>query len=158
MLVSRWLRGILNSTLLDVTPKMHVHIWDFDYQHCMAFVVHRIAGIQFISKQYNPVGGMSQGELGASHNQKFSDSLGGLWDIGVGTDKVYEINKYDIYSRGWYLPVSKRITKALNKRRKYRENITRELDMIKQHMQCGSCTTGRGGITRVDSDEIGGRR
>ena len=54
------------------------------------------------------------------------------------------------------MPVSKRITKALKKRRKCRENITKELDMIKQHMQCGSYTTGRGGTTQVECNEIGG--
>ena len=54
------------------------------------------------------------------------------------------------------MPVSKRITKALKKRRKHRENITRELSMIKQHMQCGPCATRRGGIARVECDEIGG--
>ena len=46
------------------------------------------------------------------------------------------MNKYDIYSQGWYLPVSKRIIKALKKRKKYRESITKDLDMIKEHMQC----------------------
>ena len=40
----------------DVCPYMRSN-----YQHYMAFIVHKIAGIQFISKQYNPVGGMSQG-------------------------------------------------------------------------------------------------
>ena len=57
----------------DVCPYMRSN-----YQHYMAFIVHKIAGIHFISKQYNPVGGMSQGQMGASQNQKFSDSLGGL--------------------------------------------------------------------------------
>ena len=57
----------------DVCPYMRSN-----YQHYLAFIVHTIAGIQFISKQYNPVGGMSQGLVGASQTQKFSDSLGGL--------------------------------------------------------------------------------
>ena len=49
-----------------------------NFQHYMAFIVHKVSGIQFISKQYNPVGGMSQGQVGESQAQKFSDSLGGL--------------------------------------------------------------------------------
>ena len=39
----------------DVCPYMRSN-----YQHYMAFIVHKIAGIEFISKQCNPVGGMSQ--------------------------------------------------------------------------------------------------
>ena len=56
------------------------------------------------------------------------------------------------------MPGSKRISKALKKRRKHRENITRELNMIKQHMQCGPCATRRGGVTRIEFDEIGGNQ
>ena len=48
-----------------------------NFQHYVAFVVHKIVGIQFISKQYNPMGGMLQGPA-ISHGQKSSDSLGGL--------------------------------------------------------------------------------
>ena len=49
------------------------------------------------------------------------------------------------------MPVSKRTTKALKKRRNYRENITKELDMIKQHMKGESCTTERSVILRAES-------
>ena len=56
-----------------------------------------------------------------------------------------------MYSRGWYLPVSRRITKALKNKRRCKESTTKELDMIKQHMKCESCTTERGGIPRVES-------
>ena len=75
--------------------------------------------------------------------------------IGVGTNEVYKINKYDIYSQGWYLPVSKRMTKALKKRKKYRENITKELDMIKQHMQCTQEASGEICATQEPSGTLG---
>ena len=49
------------------------------------------------------------------------------------------------------MPVSKRTTKALKKRRNYRENITKELDMIKQHMKGESCTTERSVVLRAEN-------
>ena len=49
------------------------------------------------------------------------------------------------------MPVSRRTTKALKKKKRYRENITKELDMIKQHMKCESCTMERGGVLQIES-------
>ena len=34
------------------------------------------------------------------------------------------------------MPVSKKITKALKKRKKYRKNIIENLNMISEHIQC----------------------
>ena len=69
----------------------------------------------------------------------------------VGTNGMYKINKYDIDSQGWYLPVSRRTTKALKKKKRYKENITKELDTIRQHMKCELCTMERGGVLQIKS-------
>ena len=114
------------------------------FQFYLTYIVQKMTGLYPKPKAFVPFGGSSAPKMASfapvpsaasdSKMQRFTDSLGNFWSIGVGVDE-YSINKYRICTQDWHWPLRKRITKKLKKERLHKESIIKNLEMITAHMQ-----------------------
>jgi hypothetical protein len=92
------------------------------FQYYLVSIIERIIGLRPKPKAYVPFGGhhdggmqnttISAANVQVSTVDKFSQSLGLFWNMGVGADAVYRINKYYIYTQDWYWPLRKELLKS----------------------------------------------